>query len=111
MTNPEAAPRPPSFYERALEAAEHAELLQAFREALDEHGLVGEAALLRALLRSALGRHPEDADLVLSGMRLLVNVLVAQHRLSGAQAEDLATSLADAGERLLDIVRGTDDAS
>ncbi len=111
MTSPEAASRIPTFYERALDAAEHTELLEAFREALDEHGLAGEAALLRALLRAALRSHPEDADLVLSGVRLLANVLLAQHRLSGAQAEDLASSLAEAGERLVGIVRGTDDAS
>ncbi len=110
MTRPEAAARPPSFYERALETAEHAELLQAFREALDERGLTGEAALLRALLRNAVEQHPEDADLVLSGVRLLVNVLIAQHRLSGAQAEDIASAIAQAGERVLDAVRSTDDA-
>ncbi|MCC6238348.1 MAG: hypothetical protein IT299_12375 [Dehalococcoidia bacterium] len=111
MTGSASAARPPSFYERALAAAEHTELLEAFREALDEQGLTGEAALLRALLRSAIEQHPEDADLVLSGVRLLVNVLIAQHRLSGAQAEDMATAIAHAGERVLDVVRGTDDAS
>ncbi len=111
MSASAARPRVPAFYERALGGAEHAELLEAFQEAHRERGLEGEAALLRALLRTTLQRQPEDWDLLLSGVRLLVNVLLAQHRLSGQQAEDLVGSLAGVVERVEAMFGGSDAAA
>ena len=78
------------FYERALTAAERSD----FAQAREVRGLADEAALLRMLLRDALQRQPKDLDQLLSAVRLLANVLLAQHRISGRQAEDLISSLA-----------------
>lgn len=93
-----------AFYERVLTEAER----PALDEARDLHGLAEEAALLRVRLRDALEHQPEDWEVLLSGVRLLVNVLLAQHRLSGQQAEDLTSSLAGVFEHFEGIVRGAD---
>ncbi len=89
-----------SFYERALSAAERSDLAQA----RGVRGLADETALLRMKLRETLERQPEDLDVLLSAVRLLANVLLAQHRLSGRQAEDLISSLTTTFEHFEGLV-------
>ncbi len=96
-----------AFYERGLSEAERDDLA----EARGVHGLAEEAALLRVRLREVIAQQPEDWDVLLSGVRLLVNVLLAQHRLTGQQAEDLTASLAGVFEHFETVVGDTDVAS
>lgn len=78
-----------SFYERALDAAEQDDLADARRiEGLDE-----EVALLRLRLRDALEQHPEDFRLLQGGARLLIQALLARHRLSPKQADNLGEAV------------------
>jgi hypothetical protein len=95
------------FYERALSAAE--------REGLDEaravSGIDEEVALLRLRLREALEGQPEDWDVLLGGVRLLIQALLAQRRLSGQQAEDLSEALLVLLEGLGDGMKGLIDGS
>lgn len=107
MTSGRRTTRAKAFYEHALTEAE----IPALAEARDVHGLTEEAALLRVRLREALERQPDDWDVLLSGVRLLVNVLLVQHRLSGQQAEDLTSSLAGVFEHFDGMMRGVDVAS
>lgn len=84
-------PAPPrSFYERALSEAER----PALAEARAVEGLEQEVALLRLRLRDALEQHPDDARLLHSGARLLIQALLAQHRLSPQQADHLGDAVA-----------------
>src|SRR5688572_12023426 len=84
-----AQQRTKAFYERGLSAAE--------REGLDEaralRGVDEEIALLRLRLREALAAQPDDWDVLLGGVRLLIQALLAQRRLSGQQAEELSEQL------------------
>ena len=95
------------FYERALSAAD--------REGLDEarslRGIDDETALLRLRLREVLAGQPEDWELLLAGVRLLIQALLAQRRLSGQQAEDLSESLVTLLEGFGAGMRGLVDGS
>lgn len=83
--------RADSFYGSALDAAGRNDLAAALAvEGLDE-----EVALLRLRLRESLEQHPEDIDLLHRGVRLLVQSLLAQHRLSPRQAEHLGEAVAN----------------
>lgn len=79
-----------SFYARALSAADR----EAFEDAHDIEGLADEVALLRLQIRRLLEEEPVDVKVVQSGMRLLVQTLVAEQRLSGRQAEGLGEAAA-----------------
>lgn len=81
-----------SFYASAIDSADRlAELGDARRvEGLDE-----EVALLRMLLRDGIRDHPDDLKLLQGGMRLLVQTLTAQHRLSPKQADNLGEAVAN----------------
>lgn len=83
-----------SFYARALTAADRADL----EDAREVEGLDDEVALLRVQIRRLIADDEPDARVVQGAMRLLVQALVAQHRLSGRQAEGLG----DATGRLLE---------
>ena len=83
-----------TFYARALSAADRA----AVEDALEVEGLDEEIAVLRVQIRRLLEDDPADAPVLQSGMRLLVQALVAQQRLSGRQAEGLG----DAAARLVE---------
>jgi hypothetical protein len=95
------------FYESALSEAERTALVQA----RGIRGLAEEAALLRVRLRSVLEERPEDSEVLFAGVRLLVNVLIAQHRLTGQQAEDLTASAAAIVEQMVETLRDFDVAS
>ena len=83
-----------SFYARVLSAADRA----AVEDARDVQGLDEEIALLRVLIRRLLEDDAPDPTVLQNGMRLLVQALVAQQRLSGRQAEGLG----DAAARLVE---------
>ncbi len=80
------------FYASAIDTADRlAELGDARRvEGLDE-----EVALLRVLLRDTIRDHPDDLKLLQGGMRLLVQTLIAQHRFSPKQADNLGEAVAN----------------
>ena len=57
-------------------------------------GLGSEIAVLRLLLREELSKREEtDVKLLQSGVRLLIQALFAQHRLTPQQAESLSESM------------------
>ena len=87
---------PRRFYEGVLGEAERLELSAARRlEGLDE-----EIALLRLRLRKALQEHPEDTQLMVKGIELLVKAVAAKYRLSPKARRDLADNLAQVIERV-----------
>lgn len=78
------------FYGSALAAAERIEL-----EAAEEiEGLDREIALLRMKLREVLTERPEDLQLMLRGIDLLVKAVSARYRLPKHAEQDLADSIA-----------------
>ncbi len=80
-----------SFYARVISTAD----LQAAR---NMDGLDDEVALLRVQIRQLLLEEEPDARVIQGAMRMLVQTLTAQHRLSGQQAEGLR----DAAAQLLE---------
>ncbi len=90
-----------SFYEAALSEAERGDLA----EARDIEGLQDEIAILRLKLRDALAAHPEDLLLVERGVRLLIQSLLAEHRLSAKEASGVTDAVTMAIERLAGTLR------
>ncbi len=78
------------FYGSALDSAERIE----FEAASKIEGLDYEIALLRTKLRNILKESPEDLQLMLCGIELLVKAVSARYRLSKQAEDDLAESLA-----------------
>ena len=95
-----------SFYARALSAADRA----AFEDAHEVEGLDDEVALLRVQIRRLLEEETPDERVVQSGMRLLVQALVAQQRLSGRQAEGLGDAAAQLIEEFGALLNAPDGA-
>ncbi|MEK7282123.1 MAG: hypothetical protein AAB037_07235, partial [Chloroflexota bacterium] len=62
-------------------------------------GLDEEIALLRVKLSQLLIEHPEDTDLLLKGVGMLVRAVAARHRLSKKAEDDLY-------QNVLGVVRG-----
>lgn len=87
----------PSFYESAMSRAEREELGVA--RGVD--GLQDEIAILRLRLRDALGEHPGDLDIVERGVRLLVQSLLAEHRLSSKEARNVSEAATVLVEQLM----------
>jgi len=82
-------PSPRNFYRGALGEAERLDLAQA----QDVEGLDDEIALLRVLLRKAIGERPEDTQLLVKGVDLLVKAVAVRYRLSPKARKDLADNL------------------
>ena len=86
----DAAPEPVEhFYRAAVEDA------AALVEAAEVIGVDQELALLRVKLREHLQERPQDYELLLKGIRLIVQAVAAQYRMSPARADELAGTLAD----------------
>jgi hypothetical protein len=89
----ETQPRPPTrakrFYEQALSEAERND----FPVALRVEGVDQEIAVLRLRLRTALQEHPEDLQLMLRGVVMLVQALAAKYRLPKADQEALTDAV------------------
>jgi len=95
-----------AFYEVAFSAADRA----AFEDARRVQGLGDEIALLRLTLRRALEADPLDQKLLHNGVRLLIQALLAEHRLSPAQADEVNDSIARTFELLGSYMGGPLDA-
>ena len=78
------------FYGSALDAAERVGL----EAASDIEGLDREIALLRLKLREVLSERPEDLQVMMRGIELLVKAVSARYRLSKQGEERLAESIA-----------------
>ena len=91
-----------SFYDSALEATDRHD----FHVAREVEGLGDEVALLRLQLRRALADRDGDVDpkVLQSGVRLLVQALLAQHRLSPKQAEHLGDAVANVLEEFGEVL-------
>ncbi|MEE8421306.1 MAG: hypothetical protein V3S31_00865 [Dehalococcoidia bacterium] len=102
------APSTELFYEPVLDELERPQ----FEQALHVEGLDEEIALLRLRLREALIDRPDDTKLLHAGLRLLVQALLAQRRLSPTQAEHLSGAAIEVieafGASLLDPDGGDD---
>ena len=94
MRVPANARRPPSspesFYRQALSRAERLRL----PEARSLEGLDEEIALLRVRLATLAKEHPENLELLMKGINLLVRAVAARYKLSPRSQEDLAQNLA-----------------
>lgn len=78
------------FYQEALSQAERLRLPRARQvKGLDE-----EIALLRLRLLSHAKEHPEEFELMLKGVALLVRAVATRYRLSPAAQQDLEQSMA-----------------
>lgn len=87
------------FYARALGEAEKTLL----PEARELEGLDEEITLLRVKLIQALREKPQDMDLLLKGVGMLVRAVSTRYRLSRKAEEDLYQSV-------LGVLRGIGDA-
>ena len=94
-----------SFYASALAEAER----PALAEAAAVEGLADEVALLRMRLRDAIERHPDDIKLVESGVRMLIQSLLAHHRLSPKQADNLGDAVTNVLEEFGQVLRTATD--
>ncbi len=83
-------PSPRNFYRLALSQAEQLELSRA--EGVE--GLDDEIALLRVRLKMAIQERPEDLDLLVKGIGLLVRAVATRYRLSPKARGDLADNIA-----------------
>ena len=98
----DAAPQPASkgrarkraekgFYAEALKEAEKVLLPDARRiEGLDE-----EIALLRVRLSSLLAQHPENTELLLKGVGMLVRAVATKYRLSSKARRNLTDAITE----------------
>ncbi len=83
------------FYGSALDAAERVGL----EAASDIEGLDREIALLRLKLREVLSERPQDLQVMMRGIELLVKAVSARYRLSKQAEEHLA-------ENVKGVIRG-----
>lgn len=91
-----------SFYASALTEAER----PTFEQSLKVEGLDEEIALLRLRLRGAVSERGEDEfKLMQGGVRLLVQALLARHRLSPKQAENLSEAMTNVLEEFGEVLR------
>ena len=79
-----------NFYGGALDQAERLDLEQA----QEIEGLDDEIALMRVRLKRAVEEHPEDVQLLVKGLDILVRAVGARYRLSPKSRRDLAENLA-----------------
>ena len=80
---------PGAFYEDALSRAERVRLSRARQlQGLDE-----EIALLRVRLGSLVEEQPENVELLIKGIGMLVRAVSAKYRLSPRSEKDLYQSL------------------
>lgn len=82
----------PGFYEAALSEAERVRLPRARRV----QGVDAEIALLRVRLERLAREHPENVEMLLKGITVLVRAAAVKYRLSPKAEKDLASSLAGA---------------
>lgn len=98
-------PKAKRFYEKVLTQAERHD----FPVALQVEGIDQEIALLRLRLRTALEKQPEDLQLMLRGVVLLVQALGAKYRLPKPDQDALAEAMAAEIEGDIWTRDGTDE--
>ncbi len=90
-----------NFYRQAVDRAERLDL----ERAQEIEGLDDEIALMRVRLKRAVEERPEDVQLLVKGLDILVRAVGARYRLSPKSRRDLAENLAAAlnslGDQLL----------
>jgi len=90
-----------NFYHQALDRADRLDL----ERAQEIEGLDDEIALLRVRLKRAVEENPQDVQLLVKGLDILVRAVGARYRLSPKSRKDLADNLAAAlnslGDQLL----------
>jgi hypothetical protein len=79
-----------NFYGQALDQAERQDL----ERAQEIEGLDDEIALMRVRLKRAVEERPEDVQLFVKGLDILVRAVGARYRLSPKSRKDLAENLA-----------------
>jgi len=77
------------FYAQALSEAERVRL----PEAREIEGLDEEIALLRVRLSTMLSEHPENTELLLKGVAMLVRAVATKYRLSKKAKENLTDAI------------------
>ncbi len=92
-----------NFYHHALDQAERLDL----KRAQEIEGLDDEIALMRVRLKRAMAEHPQDVQLLMKGLEILVRAVGARYRLSPKsrkdRAENLAATLNSLGDQLLPL--------
>jgi len=78
-----------NFYRQALDQADRLDL----ERAQEIEGLDDEIALLRVRLKRAVEEHPQDVQLLVKGLDILVRAVGARYRLSPKSRKDLAENL------------------
>jgi hypothetical protein len=97
--------QPRALYLDALSKAEQI----VFAHALEIEGLEEEIAILRTKLHTAMDEKPEDYELMMKGISLLIRAVATRHRLSKQSAGDLANSLSAVIEQVGALGRRPDD--
>ena len=92
-----------NFYSQALDQAERLDL----ERAQEIEGLDDEIAMMRVRLKRAVEKHPQDVQLLVKGLDILVRAVGARYRLSPKSRKDLAENLAatlnSLGDQLLPL--------
>ncbi len=106
--SPRPAPVPEAhwFYADAIDEADRDD----FIDALEVDGLDQEVALLRLHVRRLLTDSPEDPKIIHAAVRLLINALLAQRRLTDREAEGITEAMATVLEQFGEVMRGAPDA-
>lgn len=79
-----------NFYRQALDRADRLDL----ERAQEVEGLDDEIALLRVRLKRAVEEHPQDVQLLVKGVDILVRAVGARYRLSPKSRKELTDNLA-----------------
>lgn len=77
-----------NFYAACISTS--AEIME---RAAQVEGLDQEITLLRATLKRHIDERPQDMELMLKGVRLLVQAVAARYRMSPQRAEELGATL------------------
>ncbi len=86
-----------NFYAASISAS--AEIME---RAAKVEGIDQEITLLRAALKQVFDERPRDMELMLKGVRLLVQAVTARYRMSPQRAEELGASLEAATRAIRD---------
>jgi hypothetical protein len=93
MTRDDAPAPVRGFYERAVDAAELADAREV--EGLDE-----ELSLMRTRLRELVRERPEEYELMLKGVALIVRTVAARYRMSPRRADEFGARVSAVVEDL-----------
>ena len=95
-------PRAALLYRSVLDAVDPRVLLAAETA----EGLTDEVALVRLLLRRQLEQDPDNLELTIKGMHLLVRMVSVQHKLSGGDMTALEGHLGKLADEMAVAILG-----